>query len=439
MVEPAADAAGILDGYQRWCGRPDQEWGLNDGAQSGGAVRASDRGRGRGLACAVGICLPGPGKRSFSELSAYALAVPLLRQAGYTVDQIGSTVAFVLLPMTLYFLWSPVVDMGLRRRTWIVLLASLSGVLLAGGIVLLGQHVRLASWLLFAGYGVSLMTNSAAGGLLSLTQRGDAKARAGAWMQGGGLAATALGGAALLYAAKHCALWVTGLIAACMVVIPALMALTIPEPAPWKAQRSVRRQAADMAKEIREALFSWRSLPGVLLLVAPVGTGAAQSLFVAMAPDYHVGMKGVLLLNGLLGGIVTMAGALAAAMLPPHWDRRKAYVVAGALCGGVGLLLTIAPPSPAVYFVGVTAYLLTVGICYAYFLGVVLQTMGEAKGTASTRFTILVSLGNLPIVYMTRVEAWGSTHLGLRGVPALDAAGICWWRPRLGCACLGVR
>ncbi len=352
------------------------------------------------------------------------LVVPLpylLRGAGYSVDRIGAMVAFALLPMTIYFLWSPLLDVWLRRRTWIVLLAGVSGLMLVGALPLLATHTRAAMWLLFAGYAVSLMTNSAAGGLLAVTQWGEAKGRAGAWMQGGGLAATALGGAALLWCSQHLPMAVAGAVAGVMVAVPALIALTVPEAAP--AREGLGTKCRAMAAEIREALFSWKAVPGVLLLVAPVGSGAAQSLFAAMAPEYGVGARGVMLLNGVLGGVLTMLGALAVAALPARWDRRLAYATAGAACGCVGLLLALAPMTPAVYFVGVGAYLLTVGVCYAYFLGVVLQTMGAAAGSASTRFTLLVSLGNLPIVYMVRVEAWGYGHFGPRGVPALDAAG----------------
>jgi hypothetical protein len=67
--------------------------------------------------------------------------------------------------------------------------------------------------------------------------------------------------------------------------------------------------------------------------------------------------------------------------------------------------------------------MLTTGACYAFFLGVVMYTMGEAGCSASSRYTILVSLGNLPVVYMTKVEGWGFSLFGPRGVPAFDAAG----------------
>ncbi len=348
----------------------------------------------------------------------------LLSQMGYRVDRIGSLVALVLLPMTLYFIWSPIVDFWFCRKTWIVALASFSAVLLMVAIPLLAQHTMVAIWFLFGGYAVNLMANSAAGGMLALTQKGENKPRAAACMQAGGLAATALGGAALLYFSKHFPVRITCLLAALLVIAPALIALTVDEaPAPRPMKGEFLHTLAAMAHEVRETLLSWKSLPGILLLMSPVGSGAAQGLFAAMASEYRVRENGVMLLNGLLGGVLMMLGALAATMVPTAWDRRLTYVVAGVACSVAGIFLTVAPMVPWVYFVGVGAYLFTVGMCFAFFLGVVMVTMADGHRSASTRFTLLVSLGNLPIVYMTKIEGWGYGLFGPHGIPAMDAAG----------------
>jgi MFS family permease len=347
----------------------------------------------------------------------------LLRQMGYAVDRIGSIEALVFLPMALYFLWSPVVDFWMRRRTWMVLFAAISGAMLFGAVLLLPRHPELATTLLFVGFCVNLTTTAAGGGILAKTQNELGKAQGAAWMQGGMLAASALGGAMLLYLSKRLPLPAAGTIAALMVALPAAIALTIREPAPETSAAEFLKTCATMGREIKETLFSWKSLPGILLLISPVGSGSAQSLFAAMAKDYSVGEHGVMLLNGLLGGVLTMLGAFAAVVVPAHWDRRLAYGAAGLACSLSGVYLALAPMRPFEYFLGVGFYMLTTGMCYAFFLGVVMVTMGEAGKSASSRYTILVSLGNLPVVYMTKVEGWGFSLLGPRGVPAFDAAG----------------
>ena len=47
--------------------------------------------------------------------------------------------------MAFAFLWSPVADFGFRRRTWMLLMSALSGVLLAAAILLLGVDIVLTT------------------------------------------------------------------------------------------------------------------------------------------------------------------------------------------------------------------------------------------------------------------------------------------------------
>lgn len=347
----------------------------------------------------------------------------LLRQNGYPVDRIGSIVALVLAPMTLYFLWSPVIDFWLRRRAWTVLLSALSGAMLAAAILLLGPHPRLAVWMLVFGFAVNLLTTSCGGALIALTQTEPGRAKAAAWMQGGMLAAQALGGALLLYLSHRLSTPATALTAALLVAVPGLITLTIPEPAAQNSGRHLRQTLRVMGREVRETLFRWRALPAILLLISPVGTAAAQSLFAAMAREYSVGENGVLLLNGILGGVLTMLGAFAAVVVPAAWDRRIAYAGAGLVCGLSGAFLALAPTTPWAYYAGVSLYMFSSGACYAFFLGVVVFALGQAGRSAGSRYTMLVSLGNLPIVYMTKIEGLGYGRFGLRAVPALDSAG----------------
>jgi MFS transporter, PAT family, beta-lactamase induction signal transducer AmpG len=347
----------------------------------------------------------------------------LLRQVGYPVDQIGSLEALVLAPMALYFLWSPLVDFWLRRRTWIVILASLSAVMLATAILLLERHPALATWMLLAGFAVNLLTTCCSGALIALTQDEHGRAKAAAWMQGGMLTAQALGGALLLYLSRRLSTPVTAVVAAALVAAPALVALTIREQVPHSSTKDLWQTCRTMGREVRATLFAWKSLPAILILMSPVGTAAAQSLFAAMAREYHVGEQGVLLLNGILGGVLTMLGAFAAVVVPAHWDRRIAYAGAGLACAVSGVFLVFAPMTPMAYYAGVAVYMFTCGACYAFFLGVVMMALGEAGKSGSSRYAILVSLGNLPVVYMTKIEGVGYGLFGARAVPALDAAG----------------
>src|ERR1700759_5322315 len=58
---------------------------------------------------------------AFNGLVAVALPY-ILRQHGLTVERISAVSATVQVPAIWYFLWAPVVDIKLRRRTWVLLL-----------------------------------------------------------------------------------------------------------------------------------------------------------------------------------------------------------------------------------------------------------------------------------------------------------------------------
>ena len=342
---------------------------------------------------------------------------------GLPVDRVSNMVALILSPMGLYFLWSPLTDFGLRRRTWNVIASAGSAVLMAAGILALPAHIQLATRLLFLGSSASLLTSNCAGAMLAMTQTGNRKARAAAWIQGGSLTAQACGGALLLHCSKHLNVPWMAVLAASLLLLPAGVGLTIPEPPPAGRIQEFCSSCKAMGREIRATLFSLQSLPGLLLLLSPVGTGAAQSLLSAMAGEYRVGMRGVMLLNGMAGAALNMAGAYAAVIVPAHWDRRICYAAAGLTCAGASAFLTLAPLTPFSYYIGVAAYMLTTGACFSFFMGVLMVTLGEAGMSASSRYAILVSLGNLPIVYMTVVEGRSYDIFGTRGVPAADALG----------------
>src|SRR6266478_1564019 len=82
-------------------------------------------------------------------------ALPLLlSQAGLTIRQIARINALLQVPPILLFLWTPVVDVKLRRRTWLVLGASATALLFWIACQFGTLHVKLFTALLFFGGGV---------------------------------------------------------------------------------------------------------------------------------------------------------------------------------------------------------------------------------------------------------------------------------------------
>jgi MFS transporter, PAT family, beta-lactamase induction signal transducer AmpG len=346
----------------------------------------------------------------------------LLAKSGVSVDEIGRISSIMQLPTVFYFLWAPLVDIKLRRRTWLVLAALVSAICLCVAMPFIGpRHLHLLTALIFAGFAASMMVSATLGGLMVTTLSYAGQAKASAWHQAGNLGAGTLGGAATMWLAGHYSIQMVGMAAAVMTVVPAFVALTIPEPPPKPAAWFGSR-LAEIGKEIAGVFRSRDRLWSVILLAAPIGAGAAQGLLPAIASHYGVGGSGVMWINGVAGGLVLALGSLCGVLVPGDWDRRLTYAGAG-LTNAFAAMVLLAVSHPSVYLVGTVLYLLTLGFCFARFTALVVEVLGASEKGASTRYSLFVSIGNAPIAYMLWFDSIGYKHWGTHGLLWTDAGG----------------
>jgi PAT family beta-lactamase induction signal transducer AmpG len=346
----------------------------------------------------------------------------LLGQAGVPVEKIANIGSLLYVPTIFYFFWAPLVDMKLRRRTWLVLVSFLSAAALVAAMPLVSpQHLTLVTGLFLGGLVVNVLVSSAQGGLMVTALTPEGQAKASGWTQAGNLGGGAFGAGVTLWLLGKMSMPPAALLTAAMTALPALAALTIKEVPPVPAA-GLMDHIAKIGKELLAMARSRGTLWGVLLLAAPVGSGAAQSLLPAVASRYGVGGQGVLWINGVAGGLVLALGSLLATLLPGHWDRRVTYAGAGCLNGLASLVLLIGH-RPTVYYAGTILYLVTTGFCYARFTALVMEVLGPGEHGTSTRYSLLQAAGNLPIAYVLWADGLGFHYLGTRGLFGVDAAG----------------
>jgi PAT family beta-lactamase induction signal transducer AmpG len=85
------------------------------------------------------------------------------------------------------------------------------------------------------------------------------------------------------------------------------------------------------------------------------------------------------------------------------------------------VLLWLGPMRPSTYYLGVTLYLFTIGVCYAMFTAVALEFLGDSGKSGSGRYSIINSLGNVPVLYMIALDGWGGDKWGPRGLSGTEA------------------
>jgi PAT family beta-lactamase induction signal transducer AmpG len=344
----------------------------------------------------------------------------LLRGEGVDPARAASIVALLTLPHTIYFLWGPITDFFMRRRTWLILAAAAA----AASLLLAFHQSRLAaSWavaLIFLGACLSEFVVAACGGLMGTLHSETNRRRAASSYQSGSLAFGAIAVFLLVSLADRLQLGSLGWIVAVLIALPSLAALAAPAQS-LVSEHTARQTAARIWQEFKSTFLRWQAIPYTLLVTLPMCSGAMIGLLPALAADYGVTGQQVAWINGLVGVILTVAGSLSAALIPIRIRAPIAYLLVGLINAATLAVLALGPPRPMVYFAGTVLFLFTIGACYALFTAVVLEFLGGSGKSGSARYSIINSLGNIPVAYMAYLDGRSYARWGPRAMPAADA------------------
>jgi MFS transporter len=344
----------------------------------------------------------------------------LLAKAGLTVDRIATLSSIINLPSVAGLILSPMVDVKLRRRTWLAIAAFGTAIAACVYFPLIGaSHVLLMTWLIFAGGMVTQLVGAAGGGLMVRMLSASDQSKAGAWNMVGALGGGALSGAMVLWLAARMALPAVGVCFAAVVAILGYIPFTIPEPPPASSPWFHGRLNA-MGKEISGMARSRPRRWGTLLLLSPCSTGAAQSLLPAIASHYGVGGSGVMWINGLGGGGALALGALASTLVPGNWDRRLTYAAAGVM-NALAAVFLLSANRPSVYLGGTFFYLMTQGFGWARSVALIVEIVGPETRDASTVYSVLNTTAGIAALYVVWLDGVGFRYFGTHGLLLTDA------------------
>ncbi len=355
----------------------------------------------------------------FTSSVATILMPYLLRKNGVPVDKIAPVVAIATLPAIWYFLWSPLADAGLRRRTCVLLSAAAAA--LAGAAAVLSVHGSLSflTLLLFVANACSGLLGSANGALL--TAMPDAlRGRSAGWYQAGNLGGGAVGGGLVIWLADHASLPVLALGIAAVIFVPAVAAFRIEEPAP--PRRAVGPLMRGLFHDMREVFSARRTWLGLVFFLSPVGSAAVGNLISGVGPDYHASGNVVLWVSGIGGGLLAAGGSFLGGYAADRMNRMYAYALAGILAAGCGLWLGFGPANVFTYAAAYSAYSISSGIAYSVYTALVLDVVGRGRHAAAVAYSTLNAAGNVPVSYMTWLDGVGYSRRGARGLMFTDAA-----------------
>jgi PAT family beta-lactamase induction signal transducer AmpG len=325
----------------------------------------------------------------------------VLAQHGVSVAIIAGLVGLRLLPETWSFLSGPLIDTTLDSARWYCLAVVALAICAVGFafVPLRAPSTSVLAGLCLATGVVAVLSQSAVGAALALTTSNQVRGACAGWRQTGYLGGIGLGGGGGLWIATHAG----GPRVAAVVLAVACLSCAWPF---LIVQVPMATCGAGVVAGARSALGAlWlllRTRPGVLAIIAvtlPAGLGAASNLLPAVAADWRASADLVATVTGLLGGVATIPGCIAAGYLCDRFPRRTVFIWSALICAGGEAAMALAPHTPWMFAaLGLLNCALT-GLAYGSVTAVIYDRLGVVG--AATVGGVLGSLCNLPLIVVT--------------------------------------
>jgi MFS family permease len=322
---------------------------------------------------------------------------------------VAGLVAMSLLPHTWKFFWAPIADITLSRKKWYALANALScaTVLVMSFVPFETKNLSTFKALIFINSLAISFLGMAVEGLMAHATPEPERGKAAGWFQAGNLGGYGIGGGLALLIAQQVSVS-AAFVAVTIMLAACTLALTLVPDAPRdEVEGSLPRRVAVSVQNVFKDLFKtlFTSRGGIIALVLcfmPLGAGAAQGLFSAIASRWGASEHVVEIATGIVGGLVSAAGCLAGGWLSDRMSRRVAYAASGVILAAVAALMALAPQTVETYVVFTLVYQFAAGMVYGCFTGFVLEVIGV--GAIATKYNALAALSNIPIWYMTLVD-----------------------------------
>jgi MFS family permease len=329
----------------------------------------------------------------------------LLTGHGFSVATAASITALGVSANIWRFLWAPLTDLTLSLHKWYVIgtIACAATLLLLGFTPFDPHATTLLTILVLVSQVAATFVVAPVGGFMAKTIPDDKKGRAGGWFQAGNLGGVGIGGGAGLWIAQQYSYHAATIFLSLLMLICIAALFFVPTV---NADREMRLSAGfkTIRTDIKELFRSPIAVYTTLIILVPIGAGGAANIWSSVAGDWKAGAGTVALVTGVFSGLISAVGCVFGGWVADELGRWWAYLGAGTLIALVTLLMSVFPFTPFNYAAGVLLYAFMMGFAYAAFSAIVLLAIG--KGLASTKYALLSSVSNIPVVYMTALDGW---------------------------------
>jgi hypothetical protein len=246
----------------------------------------------------------------------------------------------------------------------------------------------------------------------------DARGRLGGWYQVGNAGVAAMANSGLMWLVPRLPPNGLAMTACAVFLFPVMAIFAVSEQGHVRSSVGFTARVRGMSGELWQFIKFRRTWAGLLFLLSPVGNSG--TVFPALNKDFHASVTEVSLVTGI-AAVISAVGSLIGGSVADRMGRPKAYVTCGlliALCGG---WMALAQPSPQSFALGACSYALVIGFSYAVSTAMVLEVIGGRQRLAATGYSVLSSVSNIPVAYMTWLCGSAYQRRGPRGPMALDA------------------
>ena len=335
-----------------------------------------------------------------------------LTRAGFSVAAAGAIVAVGVSANLWLFLWGPLADLSLTPKRWylIGLTTGASAIFVLSLLPFQQSAAALLTIMVFISQIATTLVVLPLGGLMAHTVPHERKGRAAGWYQAGNLGGTGIGGGAGVWLGVHMSKEWAGSILAGAMLLSALALYFASDVRIVSEGATFRERMRLLGRDLLAMVRSAIPLLSLVLVASPIGAGAMNNLWSAVADDWKASANVVALVTGVLNGIVSAIGCIISGWIVDRFGRWLAYFGFGVVLALVAIVIAIIPRTPPAYQIGVLVYALFTGTNYAAFSAIVVHAIG--KGVASTKYAFCQSLGNLPVVYMTALNGYVHDRYG---------------------------
>jgi PAT family beta-lactamase induction signal transducer AmpG len=342
----------------------------------------------------------------------------LLAAQGVPESEIATVTAVSLIPGFTNFLFAPLLDWRLSRRSYAIIMAILASMLSMATLMWTDDIVPLAVLALLQSL-AAYLNQAAVGGWLSSITRPEQKSALGAWLQAANVAAFGIGAALAILLIRNLPSGIGAVAVGLLGLMPIPLYLATPAP-PADAKlghENFRAFVRDVLAVVKQPIVLWL----LFFFVMPAASFALSNTMSGLGHDFGASEEFV----GAVAGIgVAVAGIIGALLVPPAirgMSPQRAYLAIGA----IGVVFTLAqillPRIPAAFaFVMIGENGIQAAAFAASFV-IILQSVGEDNPLAATQFALLNAASGLPLAYMQVIDGAAYDHGGLNTSYLTDA------------------